>query len=1301
MNSITISLKETLRKAIPSTKIHCSCQIGDADFLLCTNNKVYHYSKLKESNNMKAYNYSFRTCSYIKELNSICAINASLPNISFYSLRSGFPLICESYRLSTTLYDTILYSPSTKPLIVAGDSVEIFEVTIEWKLFEVDPQILLNKKLSIPCNRMTSNIYLDEFRHILIVPTLFGFSTYDLLNLNATPSVLTNRVYQCNQISNLPFQTIAFYNSNKISTKTSTENVPFKKLLTTNSNGDICLWNSSSCRNGHPIQKFEKFNETPLFCEFIDNEFVLFVTENKPNYSVLLFDIKTSKSIKLVSFESKIIKMKVMSKLFVSFLTESYFVVYKINIPWHLYTKTDSNAVYIKRFPVYSNTLKSSNAAMKAARIGILGKNSIFSIYSPDVHFLLTEIGIPESTKIGSVIYDRDASLRIRDRIISNDNKYNNSDYFQPITFLNGKFQTEQVDEKSSIDSPRVKFNNSMISTNSLIQSVASSPLLTSKQKNDSKEEKITKLISTFDSKHTRERVIFLLEDGTFHVYHSINHKFIKYTESNSINLKSFLMTYIIKDEKNLEPTFFGVTGNNELMFFDFNSFDVTSRTQLKNDELKSYTNPLFTLIHHQTNTIYVLYEQKVFIVDASSKQIVCAEPLTSKPIFASLEDNLLLICFENRSIQLRHLKKQQAEFVYESPSETKKKEETIKLFEDVTFATVQYETFIIVTDNRTVRIGHTFENYATFEFPFDVFSAGFLNQDLDMLLGLDFEIMVIRRAFWYPFIEKRFDCIFDTSDVANESVISKIHSNARLSNLKPKANGLVQSLKNIEIMTINSDSTALNMSKSMASFQTSPKLKIRKFIKIPDLPPINQAHSYNNRNDLYQNEREKTMADEGFKKLFGDINNGLEQSTENKKSNTIPINFETKPGNNQQDEKEKDSEMKPISIETIKDENENDNEMKPKKVRKKRRVHKKHNNDDDDGDIKTEDHLAPQPPSEPNESSYHRNKNTILNSIESTVSDDLGNDALKEKNNMPDGIKNQRTDDETNCKLNNYHKENQAVIENHGKGDSISFKETESKENDAQEIVLPIDNQENLIDNGNNEQVVNSNEINGDTDNSQNLKSDKIKLLVNEIQENNNNNTLVNQNKNTKRFIPLSKTKSVLTTSSPDLIILQSKLWRLKLSVNKNQQPTKASTPVFSGRSLELPSIKVSLVTRNINRSKSEYHIIKSIEQSNELQYDKKSFYKVPENDILIDSNGKVHDDPPKQMFVNAIQKVLAEKPLSIKPLIIERDPSDYQKRSPRTKRNLLMGIKKVGIHPLGNVELALSIIKHGLTKK
>ena len=259
-------------------------------------------------------------------------------------------------------------------------------------------------------------------------------------------------------------------------------------------------------------------------------------------------------------------------------------------------------------------------------------------------------------------------------------------------------------------------------------------------------------------------------------------------------------------------------------------------------------------------------------------------------------------------------MKKQQAEFVYESPSEAKKKEETIKLFEDVTFATVQYETFIIVTDNRTVRIGHTFENYATFEFPFYVFSAGFLNQDLDMLLGLDFEIMVIRRAFWYPFIEKRFDCIFDTSDVANESVISTIHSNARLSDLKTKANGLVQSLKNIDLMTLNSDSAALNMSKSMASFQTSPKLKTRKFIKIPDLPPINQAHSYNNRNDLYQNEREKTMADEGFKKLFGDINNGLEQSTENKKSSTIPINFETKPGNNQKDEKEKQLSLCPSS---------------------------------------------------------------------------------------------------------------------------------------------------------------------------------------------------------------------------------------------------------------------------------------------------------------------------------------------------------------------------------------------------
>ncbi|OHT11390.1 hypothetical protein TRFO_19199 [Tritrichomonas foetus] len=788
METISIGLKERYKKGIPGQKIQCVCQINESEYLFCTKTNVFNISKYKSS---KSFNYCFKCCIYIKELNVICALSASVPNVVFLSMRSGYPIFCEAYRLQNSLYNTIIYTHKTGKLIIAGNTIEIFELIHERKLFEIDPVITLKPKLSVSCQKMVSKVYFDEKRQLLFAPTKCGYMTIDVNN---------NIFVKQDEISDLPFLTVATYNTENIA-KQNTSKV-FKKLLTTDSYGDLILWSNSN----KPIRKYPCLNEPVSLCEFINNEYVLFITISN---RAILFDIKTGKSLHLASFETKILSMNIISPKFVALKTEYFYVEYQINIPFEFFSRMVTHPTKIQRIPSF----------FASARVGICLSDGIFSLYSPDIKMLLLEVGTTSSLKIKDFVYDRKSSLRIGNNILQN--------------------------------------------TTDIYKSTCTLRTITSETQ-----------MNTSNHKYRNERIFFLYENGKVYLFDSIYDHFVLNSEFKSIAMKEFAMTYLFGLSK--QPIFVGTSQSGELITLDYDALDVLSRSSFR-----KYP-PQSSHIHHKSNSIYFIYDFEIIKISLLTKEIIEIENVQVKPKMVSIEDDLMIIVYENQTIILRNL--------------DNKSEERIKLLEVVTYLTVQYNTFIIVTDHQTIRIGHSFENYAVIEMPFTVFTVGFLNPDLDILIGLDFETMKVKRNQWYPYIDKLVDCPMDDSNIKNETVISHIRMSK--STIIPKdsllySNNHPQKLTSSSVLRSNNSP---QMKRMRHRFQQI-KIKAAETQKrvLPVLPPFLHVMEEEKCQDIEQNDDK--LKDIQFLRLFGDIEksindqgNQIDKENQDKSKNDIKI---------------------------------------------------------------------------------------------------------------------------------------------------------------------------------------------------------------------------------------------------------------------------------------------------------------------------------------------------------------------------------------------------------------------------
>lgn len=1421
METLTISLKETFRKGIPNAKILNVCQFGDAEYLICTKNQVFHFSAFKDSgNNLVRLNYAFKTCIFIKDLNIICAIGSSLPNIVFFSIRSGFPLICESYRLSSSLYDTIQYSPKSRKLIVSGDTVEVFDMVVEWKLFEIDPMITLINKLSFSCGRMTSNVYLDELRQILIIPSILGISTVDLTNLSGSPNHNLNNSVSSYQLGTIPFQTMAFYNSPKISKKTSLSNIPFKSLITTNSNGDISLWNSSSIKTCHPIHNFRKLNEVSILCEFVDNEFCLFVTESKPNYFVILFDIKTGKNIKLTSFDTKVLKMSVISKNNVSFITENFYVIYQLNIPWHLFSKTASNAVAIRRYPTNAQlNVFSGSSRPKAARVATLFDDGIVSLFSPDVHFLLTEIGTTCSCRIVDFIYDRCSSLRIRDKIISIKNINEQCHFFNSTDsnsdkISNSKSETSKIIFDSNLATSKINLNSN------LATSKIDNSTLVAFNFDDIKKERMTQKTDKVNNsisvnflpqliklkkkeklkrfRELGERFILLLDDGTLQIFTSENDNFTLSRTISTMNLSSIAMTYI-KDEddsNSIFPIFIGFNKDGKLLSFHFDTFEVLSRTGLSTNLSKSQPYPLFVCIHHQTNSIYAIYENEIAVIDSVLKKIIQTEPLNSRPKYASLEDNLLLIAFENRTIVIRHLNGQQASFT----------EESIKLLENVTFAIVQYETFIIVTDDKTVRLGQSFDHCALFEFPFKIFSAGFLNPELDLALGLDFEVMVIRRSIWYPFIKNPFECASDNSDPKSESYITTIHGKAVLYNIadeEEEADKLHE--KNLSISSSSSFPSPLRASKNFSLHKSSPSL-----VKAKGKQNSNGLQNGQNEGEILSLNRKKKLPelrtkeemlnDRKFQELFKDIGSSFVDSSKKIISGAAPGRHDDsyQHKNSVTDTTKTHAKIRVTDslagVPLNGTDNDDSHEIK-KKMKKKKKVAKKSAVDqnvykmDDQNELKNQQqsHHSPKPPqvkqseSSPRPRSIGNTKSSEARTVEAVrgtgrgdskeegegrdsesltrrqaasaarmeqsagVSEEVaagnGNDEIisiiESSSNGAESEANSSADDEQAGDMRepcshahsadtgasgdtikgSHANNNNSDLEMHASSscnddaerhaNSCSSGEESRAEGDIHSDViegmksdthycndrlLPQLSQHQSLNDEGQHQIKSTTASPGVTHNCQPLLEPTEKISV---------KTVNNRPPEVKKFMPLNR-HTDLTSSSPDLLLLQAQLGQVKITAKprkSDQLLAQSGTHDDLHARKELPLITVHLIQRSFTRTRSEYCLVRTVEQQPERRegYDENGFY-----EFQIQRLAKLRKTVELQQINNNRGfDTNRREMVSIRPLLAAKEKQNQTRKEARNMRRDFIKMKRTDRQPLGNVELSIQVFHPSTTKK
>ena len=1269
METITISLKERFRKGISGQTLLNYCKLSESEMLICSKNNFFHISKF--TGKVTPLNYHLKCCVFIKDMNLICGLSSSVPNLVFLSTRSGFPKVCEPYRLKSSLYNSIQYfsigaqfnclqklltndfqntsktGSVKKRLIISGDTIEILDIVFERELFEIDPIIKINNLISLKCQIMTFRATVDIQRNHVFVPSQNGFTLLDL-----DGKVITKNEY----MADYPFRNAACLHSNNLHKQNM--DMAFHKLLTVDSNSNVVLW-GDNCR---PMNKFGKFDEAVRMCEFIDSEFALFVTES--SNSIILLDVKTSKRVKMFSFESPIISMSIEqnnSQNILCILTENYYAEYNLVIPWHLFTRIPIYSTSIQRFPCYNST----------AQVVLCSYNGILSFFSPEIGALLMELGLNTAqSKIIDYCYDRCSSLRVGNEIFT----YNQS----------SNHQSTPVNLKSQFSK-----STSMI------------PTIVDSQQDIS------------------ERVFLLLEDGNVHLFELIQDHFIPKQTFTDYQLTSLNMTYVSNEitetassSRIRKPIFYGFNRKGELLLLDYISFSPILRLSIKIDP------PLFSKIHHQKGIIYTFFPNEIIQIALHMNEskiwaeILEKKILTSPPKYAALDDDLLLYALENNLIFLNNL--------------ATNSEEKIKVTENVTYLTVQYQTFIIVFEDKIVKIGKSFHSdsksqdseekntnsvnnntVVSFEFPFKIMSAGFLNPNLDLLLSLDNEVMKIYSDMYYPFIPHTVSCFLDISDSKTEKdklgMIRSSQSDILLSDQlienSSKLIGNESKPKKAPSKTINS----AQMKRMRERFQ---KLKMKAELSKKNqteniiLPETNEKTNTEQIKNLSKENEAKTKRDETlknyqFQNLFKDIDGVL--SSKDHKQNIACDLIESK-------DKEPKNEIAQLKENSITQEN----PIKPepeinKPIRKKKKVRRKTNslpeeklnkndnvaiNETSSNDIishsSDNEYGKIQEKSTPLEESNAEINMNIASHYEADIitstDDNTGqtNCLVEDIINIQefDEDKNQN-DPNINADLNNNIISNN-IISDDFNNDSVKVNnpmdekvdninediKDEPKELNPLDAVKP---QEPFKKGFNSTNHIRFHNLNSQNNAKKFAKFNNVKSIT--MRCSNKSNIT---NKIEKRIsIEKLKQKSILNNSSPDLLLVQAKFGNVKINVNQVQKENFAMAS-----SKPLPLISITLIKKIYKRPSSEYKVIKRISQPKFLSYDIKAKSFAP-------------DDIP-----------------NLSASIISKSTSNFQKETihniSNTRRRLnMMAHQHKSTQPLGNIELAVKIFRPKCQKK
>ncbi|EAY03910.1 hypothetical protein TVAG_192090 [Trichomonas vaginalis G3] len=200
---------------------------------------------------------------------------------------------------------------------------------------------------------------------------------------------------------------------------------------------------------------------------------------------------------------------------------------------------------------------------------------------------------------------------------------------------------------------------------------------------------------------------------------------------------------------------FFCFADTGDLLVYDYDDYSPLTRI------LFDQKVPLFIYYHYGTGSLLIIYHNEVVFMDTKTFQITRRIKLNKKPISAGFDGDVVILAFGDCSVA-----------VYEIGEKGWLEIASFVCTDKIKFVNIENHVFIAVTISNTIYFGQTSEDITTIEVPYDVYTCSLLNPNIDLLIGLDNELMAIKRDDNYPWMKPLLKCKCDTDDPLLEQFV-------------------------------------------------------------------------------------------------------------------------------------------------------------------------------------------------------------------------------------------------------------------------------------------------------------------------------------------------------------------------------------------------------------------------------------------------------------------------------------------------------------------------------------------------
>jgi hypothetical protein len=243
------------------------------------------------------------------------------------------------------------------------------------------------------------------------------------------------------------------------------------------------------------------------------------------------------------------------------------------------------------------------------------------------------------------------------------------------------------------------------------------------------------------------ERLLLLLDDESLCEMRA-NAK--GFAVTRSVDVKAVMMTIAFSRERK-SLGLCCVSKGGELLVYDFEDYGMVTRVVL------DCRDPQSVFFDGQSNSVVLVCADRLLQISFDNFQTLHTE-IVDRPTLVGFDDGLLIVgTIGNRILVRRIVDGRMSEVA------------TVESMNKIVCVAAQYDTFVYADDRGSIRFGRTFNEMFLIEVPFPVFAVGFLGSMMDLLVGLDTEIMIIRRDDVFPDFQAAPPLDLDSGEAAEE----------------------------------------------------------------------------------------------------------------------------------------------------------------------------------------------------------------------------------------------------------------------------------------------------------------------------------------------------------------------------------------------------------------------------------------------------------------------------------------------------------------------------------------------------